>query len=128
MTFWKTRSKRTSTGGMRHALRNKRRSERGREFLAPTIGPAQRKTERMRGGHWKLPVARADTALLSDPATGRVVKSKILTVTENPANPHYIRRNILNKGAVIKTEAGLARITNRPGQHSTVQAVLIKQK
>ncbi len=127
MAVWKTKSNRKSTGAKRHNIRNKRRRERGRAFLAPTIGPAHRKAERMRGGHWKLPVAKAETALVSDPSTGKVAASKILTVVSNPANPHYVRRNILTKGAVIRTEAGEARITSRPGQHGAVQAVLLKK-
>jgi small subunit ribosomal protein S8e len=62
-----------------------------------------------------------------DPATNRVIKSKIKTVKENPANPHYVRMNIITKGAVIETDAGLARVTSRPGQHGVVNAVLIKK-
>lgn len=127
MTFWKTKSNRKATGAKRHNIVNKRRRERGRVFLAPVIGPADRKAERMRGGHWKFPVARAELALVSNPSTGKVVSSKILTVVTNPANPNYVRRNILTKGAIIKTEAGEARITSRPGQHGAVQAVLIKK-
>ena len=128
MAVWKTKSKRTATGAKRHNIRYKRRRERGRAFLAPTIGALNRKAERMRGGHWKFPVAKAETALVSDPSTGKVEVSKILTVVSNTANPHYVRRNILTKGAVIKTEAGEARISNRPGQHGSVQAILLKAK
>ena len=46
-------------------------------------------------------------------------------VVENPANRHYIRRNILTRGTIIKTEKGNARITSRPGQDGVVNAVLI---
>ena len=127
MAVWKTRSKRLSTGALRHATRLHRRSERGREFLAPTIGKPDRKAVRTLGGGVKTAIARIDVAMVSDPKTGKTTPSKILTVVENPANPHYARRNILTKGTIIKTDAGQARITSRPGQDGTVQAILIKQ-
>ena len=52
-------------------------------------------------------------------------KSKIKTVTENTANRHYVRRNIITMGSVVETELGKARITSRPGQDGTVNAVLL---
>ena len=50
---------------------------------------------------------------------------KILDVIENPANPHYVRQNIVTRGAIIETDAGRARVTSRPGQHGVISAVLI---
>ena len=47
------------------------------------------------------------------------------TVTENPANKNYVRRNYLTKGAVVTTELGKAKITNRPGQDGCINAVLV---
>ncbi|MCK5560714.1 MAG: 30S ribosomal protein S8e, partial [Thermoplasmata archaeon] len=44
---------------------------------------------------------------------------------ENSANPFYVRRNIINKGAIIDTELGNARVTSRPGQHGMINAILI---
>lgn len=69
-----------------------------------------------------------EQASLADPNTKKVFPSKILSVKENPANPHYVRRNIITKGAIIETEAGLARVTSRPGQDGIIQAVLLKEK
>jgi small subunit ribosomal protein S8e len=48
-------------------------------------------------------------------------------VVENPANPHYVRRNILTKGAIVETEFGKARIISRPGQHGVINGVLVKK-
>ena len=62
---------------------------------------------------------------LMDPATKKCSKAKIVNVTENPANRHYVRRNILTKGTTVKTEKGDAIITSRPGQDGVVNAVLI---
>jgi len=54
-------------------------------------------------------------------------KSKIKEVVKNKANRHFVRRNILTKGAVIETELGKAKITSRPGQEGMVNAVLVKK-
>jgi len=38
-----------------------------------------------------------------------------------------VRRNIITKGAVIKTEKGPARVTSRPGQHGIINAILLER-
>ena len=53
------------------------------------------------------------------------MKAKIEIVTANPANRHYVRRNIMTKGTIIKTDKGDARVTSRPGQDGVINAVLI---
>ena len=52
-------------------------------------------------------------------------KSKIMTIVSNPANRHFVRRNILTRGAIVKTDLGNARITSRPGQEGTINGVLV---
>jgi small subunit ribosomal protein S8e len=32
-------------------------------------------------------------------------------ITESPANPNYVRRNIITKGALIETSERIARVT-----------------
>ena len=76
----------------------------------------------------KISLLGVDVANIMNPKTKKVEKSKILTVVENPADPHFVRGNVLTRGAVIKTELGLARVTSRPGQSGTVDAVLIEPK
>ncbi|MBS3163365.1 30S ribosomal protein S8e, partial [Candidatus Woesearchaeota archaeon] len=51
--------------------------------------------------------------------------AKIKTILENPANRHYVRRNIITKGSVIDTDLGKARVTNKPGQEGAINAILI---
>jgi len=68
---------------------------------------------------------RGDVATVADPVTGRSKLVKIESVKDNKANLHYMRRSILTRGAVIKTEMGEARITNRPGQDGVINAVLL---
>lgn len=57
---------------------------------------------------------------------GKAKESKITNVTETPSNTFLARQNILVKGAIIETELGKARITNRPSQEGNVQAVLVE--
>ena len=77
------------------------------------------------GGSNKAVLMRAEVANVYVPAEKVTKKVKIQTVKENPANPHYVQRNIMNKGTVIRTELGEARITSRPGQDGVVNAVLL---
>ncbi len=69
---------------------------------------------------------RTRTVSVTDPKTHETKKVAIETVRENPSNPNYVRRNIITKGSIIKTEIGDARVTSRPGQDGTVNAVLIE--
>jgi len=57
---------------------------------------------------------------------GKAKKSTIKNVLETPSNVFLARQNILVKGAIIETELGKARITNRPSQEGNVQATLIE--
>lgn len=57
---------------------------------------------------------------------GKSKKSTIKNVLETPSNTFLARQNILVKGAVIETELGKAKITNRPSQEGNIQAVLIE--
>jgi small subunit ribosomal protein S8e len=103
----------------------KRRAEIG---LAPAdthIGEDRRKVIRTYGGNDKVRALKASVANVTDPKNGETKKVKIEKVEENGANPNFVRRNLLTKGAVIKTELGNARIMSRPGQDGVINAVLL---
>jgi small subunit ribosomal protein S8e len=103
----------------------KRRAEIG---LAPAdthIGENRTRVIRTYGGNDKLRALRANYANVTNPANGETKKVKIEKVEQNVANPNYVRRNLLTKGAVIKTEIGNARITSRPGQDGIINALLL---
>ncbi len=68
----------------------------------------------------------AQYANVVDKKTNTVKKVKILTVKSNPADPNYVQRNIMNKGATITTEIGDAIVTSRPGQDGAINAVLLE--
>lgn len=125
MAVWKGNSKRTSTGRRIRYARNKRRFEIGRELHVTTIGPMKRKTIRTRGNNKKSRALTADVVFVVDPKTNKTTKTEIITVLENSANINYIRRNIMNKGAIINTKIGKAQIASRPGQSGVINAVLL---
>jgi small subunit ribosomal protein S8e len=119
------KSIRKVTGGRLKLNRGKRKFELGRDVTQPVIGPSKRKVMNVMGNGQKIKVLKQDYANVTDPKTGKSQKVKMNTVTDNPANKNYIRRNILTKGAIVNTELGKAKITSRPGQHGEVNAVLI---
>ncbi|VVB64802.1 30S ribosomal protein S8e [uncultured archaeon] len=122
---WQGESGRKLTGGRLILSRGKRKFEAGREQSDTTIAAVRTKKIETMGGNHKMRILRGDIALVSDPKTGKAKKVKIETVKDNKANLHYMRRNIITKGAVIKTELGDAKVTNRPGQDGLINAVLL---
>lgn len=105
--------------------RGRRKFEIGREPSDTTIGDARTKSVETYGGNKKMKILRGNIATVTDPKTGQSKAVKIETVKDNKANLHYMRRNIITKGAVIKTELGDAKVTNRPGQDGIINAVLL---
>jgi small subunit ribosomal protein S8e len=128
MAIWKFRSKRKVSGGKYNKIRDKRKSEIGREPALTTIGETKKSEVRMIGGEKKVYLLRHKSANVYDPKTKKFHKLEIKTVSENNANRNYIRRNIMTRGAIIGTEMGKARITNKPGQEGAINAVLIENK
>ena len=126
MAIWQGESKRKPSGGRRMISHKKRKFEIGRETVLTTIGADKRKYVRVRAGEIRVRMLTANTANVTNPKTGKTAKATIKTVTGNPANINYVRRNIMTKGAIIQTSAGKARITSRPGQHGVANAVLVK--
>ncbi len=116
---------RKPTGGMYHPVGRKRVYELGSKPSLTTPGERRVRTEKTKSGTPKTKVYVAKTANCFDPKTKKFVQAEIKYVAENPANRHYVRRNVMTKGAVVETDKGKARITSRPGQHGTVNAILL---
>jgi len=120
------RALRKPTGGRyKKGAKKKNQYELGRQPAKTHIGERRAKSVRTMGNNSKVRVLAVDTANLFDPKSKKYEKAKITNVVENPANRHFIRRNIMTKGAIIETEKGKARITSRPGQDGAVNAVLV---
>ena len=114
------------TGGRYIAQRKKRKQELARPTRIVKINPEKKKKIRTRGGDKKLVLLSCDTANILG-KDKKMKKAKILNVIETNANRFWARQNRLVKGAVIETEAGKAKITNRPGQEGIINAVFVEE-
>lgn len=84
----------------------------------------ERKVERVKGGNIKVKLKKA---LYANVLTKEGYKKvKILDVIENKAHRLFKMRKIITKGAIIKTEIGIAKVVSRPSQHGVINAILIE--
>ena len=125
MVVFQGRGKRSPKGSRYKKYRDYKKYELGRLPALTGLGKKRMQNIRTLGGDKKLRLLSEEYANVVDPKTKKAQKAKIKTTTENPANRHFVRRNIMTKGTIIETEAGKARITSRPGQDGVVNAVLI---
>ncbi|MEM4699525.1 MAG: 30S ribosomal protein S8e [Candidatus Nezhaarchaeales archaeon] len=129
MGIWQGRDLRKPTGGKVRPHRKRRKYEQGGHPTETVVGGEEVRTRvRVRGGGLKTRLRVASFVNVSDPSTGRARKVKILQVVSNPANVDYSRRGVLTRGAVVKTEVGLVKITSRPGQDGCANGVLIEAR
>jgi len=120
------RSRRKPSGGL---YKSKGRKKKQYELAGipglPTVKARKTRILRTRGSNRKVRLLSSDSANIFNPKTNKYAMAKIKTVVDNPANRHFIRRNIMTKGSIIDTELGKARITSRPGQDGAINAVLV---
>jgi len=119
------RPNRKQSGSRYTAYRKQRLNELGKK---PTLTKLEKKRahiKRVLGANLKSKLLSTDIANVYDPKSKKYSKVKIKTIAESPANRHFTRRNIMTKGCIIETESGKAKVTSRPGQDGTVNAVLI---
>ncbi len=126
MAIWQGKSLRKHTGGRRKSNRNKRKIEFGRDPAETKIGERKTKKIRAKGGNEKIRLTNANKINVVDPNNNKVQSAEIQNVIENPANIQFVRRNIINKGAVVETNLGKVRVTSRPGQHGIINGVLVE--
>jgi len=125
MAIERTRSLRKFTGGRLHPNRKSRQHARVNKPILTKIGVVKVKTVRCAGANSKQKILTTNVISVADTKKGTVVKTEIEGVVENTANNNYVRRDIFNKGAVVKTKLGNVKITSRPGQHASLTGVLI---
>lgn len=126
MALWQGRSKRKTSGGRYHAAKSKRGREIGRDALYTRVDKEQKaRTRRGRGAKIIRSLQTASFANISEGKKTR--KVKVTEVVENAASRHFVRQKVITKGAIVKTEAGLARVTSRPTKDGVVNAVLLKK-
>lgn len=128
MAIWHNLPKRKPTGGKPSVSKKKTRSQLGSVPTETKIDETRRQARRMSGGDMKQTLSASNVANVADRAAKKIRVAKITSVAENAANLHYVRRNIITRGAVIETDIGRARVTSRPGQDGVVNAVLLEEK
>ena len=126
MTKWNLKSKRKKTGGLRIRASKKNKYQAGNDFLPAIVSERKVKKKRTYGGSAKHTLLGINIANII--VDGISKKAKIISVVDNKADSHFIRRNIVTKGAIIETDLGRARVTSRPGQHCVVNAILVTKK
>ena len=101
--------------GSKYIAGNKQKAHELGGLAAHTVVSDLRvKAKRVMGGNTKLSLLSANKVII---ANGKTTKTAIIeSVTENPANIHFTRRNVMTKGTIVKTDLGEVIITSRPGQ------------
>lgn len=118
-------SVRKRTGGRLRPHRDRRKHELGQAPTETQVDEPRLKVQETRGGSRKVRALADDRILVNDGE--ETSQTTIETVVENPANPNYVRRDIVTKGAVVDTPEGRARVTSRPGQDGHICGVLIDE-
>ncbi|MDD5339832.1 MAG: 30S ribosomal protein S8e [Candidatus ainarchaeum sp.] len=114
----------SGTGGRRRKFRDKKLSHIGGTFPATKVAAKDLKVSvRGRGGRMSIKLKKASMINVVS-KDGKMKKVAIKRVLESH-NPEYVRMNIVTRGAVVETELGKARVTNRVGQDGIVNGVLI---
>jgi small subunit ribosomal protein S8e len=126
MAIWQGKSLRKPSGARAKTNRNKRNMEFGRDPAETKIGDRKVKKIRTKGGNEKTRLSNDKNINVVDPKTNKVQVAEIETVVENTANTHFVRRNIITKGAVVETNLGRVKVTSRPGQHGMINGVLVE--
>ncbi len=117
-------TKRKKTGGKRKVYRNKKRNEAGRYPTETLLGETKYKVELGRSKIESKKLMSTNEVNVSDPSTGKTEKLKIIAVVRNPANVDYNRRGVITKGAIIRTEKGMAKVVSSPGQDGVLNAIV----
>jgi len=112
------------TGGRRHVLRSRRKYEIDRYPNEALIGDQITITRKVRGKNTKVAIKTINSVNLA--LDSKIKRVKIIKVLENATNNDYQRRGVISKGAILETEEGKCRVVSRPGQHGTVNAILVK--
>jgi len=126
MAISQKRSKRKITGGRYRPFRKEKIGELGRDPTLTKMGENRVRVIRIMSGKEKRVLLSAGLVNVYNSETKKYQKAKIKTVVENPANRHYVRRNIITKGTIVDTDIGKVKITSRPGQEGSLNGVLIK--
>ena len=112
------------TGGKKRKATDKKLHFVGGTFTATKVGEKDiRQNNFARGNTFKVKLKAAKFVNVLTPQGMKKVAMR--TVLETLDNRHYARQNIVTKGAVVDTEIGKVKITNRVGQDGVVNGKLL---
>lgn len=119
-----TKKVRKGTGGRRRKQTDKKLAHIGGVFAATKVAETETKvTVRKRGGKTRKRIKKAVTVNVVTKSGMKKAKLKKLLESHNP---EFIRMNIITKGAVVETDIGKVKVTNRVGQDGVVNGVLVE--
>jgi len=125
MAIVQNHRKRKATGGRYKNVRSKRLAQNGSLPALTRLADTKVKSKRTLGGNSKNALLSTNKVNLMDPKSKKTSVVDITSVLESNASRHFVRRNIITKGAMIETSKGKAKVTNRPGQEGFINAVLV---
>jgi len=125
MAISSKRSKRKKTGGRYKSKLTKRSSNLRNHPRHTKLNEVTKSSTRTLGGGKKIFLLNSNVVNVYNPKDRNHKKLKILEIVSNQANRHFVRRNILTRGAIVKTEIGNVKITSRPGQEGAINGVLV---
>ena len=125
MSIIQKRSKRKPSGGRYKFKVTKRIANLGNHPRHTKVGERSARIIKTIGGNKKQFLLSSNIINVYDKKDKKHKQTKIITIVSSPANRHFVRRNILTRGSIVKTEFGDARITSRPGQEGTINGVLL---
>lgn len=124
--YHEARTKKVSsgTGGSRVKFRDKKLAHIGGRFTATKVGEKTvMEIMRTKGAGSKIRLKKASSVnVLTKEGMKR---AKILGVMESHRTD-FARENIITKGAVLKTDIGKVKVTNRVGQDGIVNGILVQ--
>jgi small subunit ribosomal protein S8e len=112
------------SGGKYKKARKKKKYELTGQTRIVRLGEKKTKLMRMLGG--KKKTVSLSQNKINVIKNGKAKVTEIKNVLETPSNRFLARQNILVKGAVVETDLGKAKITNKPGQEGNIQGILVE--
>lgn len=126
------KTKASGTGGKKRSTRDKVKAHYGGFFHRARIDKKNKEASNVsrstKGGNIKISVKIVGFANVSNKENAKVVKTKVISILESPNNRHYTREGVVTRGAIIETELGKCKVTSRPTQDGTINAVLMQAK
>lgn len=118
---------RKPSGGKLKKEKKRRKAQRRGKPRKVKLGKEIKKTLKTLGGNKKQVLFASDKIhLITKDRKTKVVKIK--NVLEVPSNRFLARANMMTRGAIVETELGKAKITNRPSQEGNIQGILVEEK